>query len=244
VPSTARPRFQNLLFSLCSAVCLAGAPWIASDAVADDLPFTTLPGEATSPWTRISQREADEAFESGDFERAHRIYRKKLAPKGDKYAHYMLGHLNENGLGVPRDLPRALAWYALAAERGSDGARASAERLTTSLGAEEQERADGIFAELLERYGDRPLLVKAILRDERELRRRTGSRLGTGIKPMQIIAPDGRTVSGDLYYDALKARIEFRRQWLGGTVTLGEFELIDTPEENASDNEEPREIRD
>ena len=145
----------------------------------------------------------------------------------------MLGHLNENGLGVPRDPARALAWYALAAERGSEGARASAEQLTAALSASEQERADELFAELLERYGDRRLLVKAILRDERELRRRTGSRVGSSNKPMLVIAPDGRTVSGDQYYDALRARIEFRRQWLGGTVTIGEFELIDTPEDEA-----------
>jgi hypothetical protein len=56
---------------------------------------------------------------------------------------------------------------------------------------------------------------------------------------MIVIAPDGRTVSGDQFYDALKARIEFRRQGLGGTVTLGEVELIDTPEDDATEVGEP-----
>ncbi len=56
---------------------------------------------------------------------------------------------------------------------------------------------------------------------------------------MLVIAPDGRTVSGDSYYEALKARIDLRRQWLGGTVTLGEFELIDTPGEETAEHEEP-----
>jgi hypothetical protein len=110
--------------------------------------------------------------------------------------------------------------------------------LTTTLSTSEQEGADEIFADLLERYGDRPLLAKAMLRAA-GLRRRTGSRLGSGSKPMIVIAPDGRTVSGDQYYDALKARIEFRRQGLGGTVTLGGVELIDTPEDDATEVEEP-----
>lgn len=211
----------------------------ASGLLADTLPVTTLPGEPATVWNRIAQRKADEAFEQGDFERAHRVYLKKLAPAGDKHAHYMLGHLHEYGLGVPRDRPRALAWYALAAERGSASVKANAERLTGELSASEQQRADEIFAELLERYGDRPLLVKAIRRDERELRRRTGSRVGSGIKPMLVVTPDGRTISGDQYYQALADRIEFRRQWLGGTVTLGEFELIDTPEDEATEAEEP-----
>jgi hypothetical protein len=30
-----------------------------------------------------------------------------------------------------------------------------------------------------------------------------------------------------------------RRQWLGGTVTIGEFEVIETPEDEAPKNEDP-----
>jgi TPR repeat protein len=235
------PAFSGVRTAACSlraALCLSGALLLATEGVADELPFTTLPGEPTSPWTRIYQREADEAFEQGDFQRAHRLFLKKLAPKGDKHAHYMLGHLNHHGLGVPQDAARALAWYALAAERGSSGARSVAEQLSAELPDAEQQRADAIFAELLARYGDRRLMVKAMQRDERELRRRTGSRLGSGIKPMLVIAPDGRTISGDQYYQALKARIELRRQWLGGTVTLGEFEIIE-PEDEAPESEDP-----
>jgi hypothetical protein len=54
---------------------------------------------------------------------------------------------------------------------------------------------------------------------------------------MLVIAPDGRTTSGDQYYEALRARIKQRWQWLGGTVTLGEFEVIE-PEDEASARDE------
>lgn len=230
---------RNLAWFSCVVLCLSGTPpLLTTNAYADTLPVTTLPGEPVTRSIRNLQRKADRAFERGQYERAHRIYLKKLARKGDKHAHYMIGHLNEHGLGVPRDRPRALAWYALAAERGAADVKAIAERLMGELSASEQERADAIVAELWSRYGDRRLLVDAVQRDLRELKRRTGSLLGGGTSPSLVITEDG-TRLGDQYYAALKARIEFRTRMLGGNVTLGQFEVIDAPEEDESDSEEP-----
>lgn len=233
--------FRNPAWLLCGVLCLSGVESLTgAPLLADTLPVTTLPGEPSTAGTRISQRQADRAFERGDFERAHRIFLRKLAPKGDKHAHYMLGHHYREGLGVPADRARALAWYALAAERGAVGARATAAQLSETLSERERERADVIFAELQERYGDRQLLVKAIRRDMRELRRRTGSRVGGGTSPTRVITEFG-TITGDQYYDALEARIQLRTQILGGNVTLGELELIDTPEEEPSESPQSEE---
>jgi hypothetical protein len=208
---------------------------------ADTLPVTTLPGDAVTRAIRNQQRKADRAFEQGDYERAHRVYLGKLAPKGDKHAHYMLGVLNQNGLGVPQDLPRAVAWYALAAERGAAKAGAIGLQLLDTLDESEQARADEILAELMERYGDRRLLTDAIRRDLRELKNVTGSRTGSRSSQLVIVIPTstGDTViNGEQYYRAIEARIEYRTQLLQGNVTLGEFELIDTPEGEASPEEE------
>lgn len=227
---------KNVARALCGALCLTiGAPLLAGTASADELPLTTLPGEPPNQFTRIHQRSADRAFQKGDYQRAHRIFLKKLAPKGDKHAHYMIGHLHHHGLGVQQDLPRALAWYALSAERGADGAREAAEQLTLELDEAERQAADGIVAELIKRYGDRTLHVRALHRDERELRRRTGSYVGNNIKPTNVLTPNG-TVTGDQYYQYIEDRIRFRLQLLGGKVTLGEFELIDTPEEQSEED--------
>ncbi len=219
-------------------LCLLTAtltPTGSAQAAEEPLPVTTLPGEGSSAGTRIAQRKADKAFERGDYERALRIYERKLAPKGDKHAHYMIGLHHQNGFGVKQDLPRALAWYALSAERGSVPAAQLVAYLSDLLDASQQQRADEIFAELQQRYGDRELLVKAIKRDQRELRNRTGSRVGGGTSPTLVILDDGRTLTGDQYYDAIDARITYRAQLLGGTVTLGELKLIDTPSEEAAE---------
>jgi hypothetical protein len=189
------PGKRGLKGLLCAAICLSGAAsLLATTAIADEpIPVTTLPGDPITRWTRIHQRQADDAFEKGNYDRAHSVYLKKLAPKGDKHAHYMLGVLNERGLGVPKDSARALAWYALAAERGSSSTRAKAAQFKESLSVEEQRRADEIFAELHLRYGDQWLLVKAIKRDQRELQRRTGTLIpgAKGTSPMYVFSPDG-----------------------------------------------------
>ncbi len=236
--SSGRRRTETSTWLAVVVFCLsAGTTLLALHVTADELPVTTLPGEPPNNFTRIHQRSADRAFEKGKYEKAHRIYLKKLAPKGDKHAHYMIGYLNHQGLGVSKDLPRALAWYALAAERGSAGARVAAEQLTLELDEAERRRADEIVAELVERYGDRTLLVRAIRRDQRELRQRAGSYIGSNIKPMNVLTPNG-TVTGDQYYGSIEDRIRYRLQLLGGRVTLGEFELIDDPEEEGKPEQE------
>ncbi|NRB71805.1 MAG: sel1 repeat family protein [Xanthomonadales bacterium] len=217
---------------LAAILCLSFTSLAPSLQAAEaPLPVTTLPGEGSSEGIRIAQRKADRAFEQGNYERSLRIYERRLAPKGDKHAHYMIGLHHQNGFGVEQDLPRALAWYALSAERGSAEARQLAAFLSDMLDEADQQRADEIFAELQQLYGDRVLLVKAIRRDQRELRNRTGSRVGGGTSPTRVITEDGRNLNGDEYYAAIEARIFYRTQLLGGTVTLGELELIDTPTE-------------
>ena len=229
---------RNAAWLLSWVFLLVSVPLPGNDLFADTLPVTTLPGEPVTPSVRNLQRKADKAFERGDYERAHDVFLKKLAPKGDKHAHYMIGHLNEHGLGMPRDEARALAWYALAAERGSDNARAVAERLLGELSPPEQERADAILAELMVRYGDRTLHIRAVRRDLRELKRRTGSLVGGGTSPTRMITGNG-TTTGDQYYHALRARNELRTQLLGGNVTLGELEVIETPEGEPAESGDP-----
>lgn len=190
---------------------------------------TTLPGEPVSLQVRYAQERAERAFEKGDYDRAHWHYQTVLAPAGDKYAHYMLGYLHEQGLGVPRDPARALAWYRLAAERDYELLVRAYETLAADIGPDQRERAEDVFEELRERYGDRTLLTRAIQRNERNLRRRTGTNTGGYTGPLFIIEPlkMGRVSSGESYYEALEARIEMQTELLGGSVELGELELID-----------------
>src|SRR5690348_7597390 len=57
-----------------------------------------------------------EAFRANDFEHAVKMY-EAAASWGYKDAQYNLAVMYARGQGVPADLPRAMAWAALAAER-------------------------------------------------------------------------------------------------------------------------------
>ena len=57
---------------------------------------------------------AEHAFQSGDNQTALKIFA-ELANKNDPNAEYWLGHMNEIGLGIPRDATKAIAFYKKAA---------------------------------------------------------------------------------------------------------------------------------
>lgn len=59
-----------------------------------------------------------QAFEAKDYKLARRTF-KPLAKKGDATAQLFMGIIYDRGLGVERDLRRALSWYEKSAEQGS-----------------------------------------------------------------------------------------------------------------------------
>ena len=56
------------------------------------------------------------------------------AEKGYAYAQRSLGRAYHFGLGVPKDLERAIGWYDLAASNGDPQAQELAARVRTNLG--------------------------------------------------------------------------------------------------------------
>jgi TPR repeat protein len=63
------------------------------------------------------------------------------AEQGDATGLWNVGIANEHGVAVPRNLGLAYVLYRLAADRGSDPARASADRLEISLSSHQNEEA-------------------------------------------------------------------------------------------------------
>ena len=63
-----------------------------------------------------------EAYESGDFPNALRIFR-LFAEQGDSKAQFNLGAMYSNGQGVPQDKKEAVKWYRMSAEQGESKAQ-------------------------------------------------------------------------------------------------------------------------
>ena len=101
-----------------------------------------------------------------------------------KPAQYNLGVLYLNGHGSEVDLPRAMAWFALAAERGETQYVYAKQLLYAHLTPAQFEQANEIWRELLPTYGDATALVRAKARWREVLMSATGSRVGSAAPHM------------------------------------------------------------
>ena len=104
---------------------------------------------------------------------------------GYKPAQYNLGIMYLNGEGIPADRPRAMAWLALASERGEQHYVQARELLYADLNKEEFARANEIWRELKGTYADEVAFARAKARWAQTRAAMTGSRVG-GAGPLTI----------------------------------------------------------
>jgi Sel1 repeat-containing protein len=129
-----------------------------------------------------------------------------------KPAQYNLAVIYAKGEGVPVDKPRAMAWAALAAERGDQDYVDAREAIYADLSKDEFAKANEIWRDLKKTYGDAIALERAKTRWAQVKANITGSRVGgignlkvgalsSSVKPVAIgpsgkSAMDGNAVSG------------------------------------------------
>jgi hypothetical protein len=121
---------------------------------------------------------ATQAFRKGDFTFAIQMYQ-VAASWAYKPAEYNLGVMYARGQGVPVDLPRAMAWMALAAERNDKHYVDARETVYASLTKEQFDQANTIWRELKQTYGDEVALRRAKARWAEVKANMTGSRVGS-----------------------------------------------------------------
>jgi TPR repeat protein len=118
------------------------------------------------------------AFQKNDSKFAVEMY-EVAASWAYKPAAYNLGVMYARGQGIPVDYPRALAWMALAAERGEERYVAARNVVQAQLTAEQVEQARLIVEELKKTYGDEVALRRAKARWADVRSHMTGSRVGS-----------------------------------------------------------------
>jgi hypothetical protein len=201
-------RIQNLIFLLGVLAFAPLAPALAQTVrQAMDMPVSLE--------TQRIQDKAESLFVDGNYERAYFIYRNELAPRGDKYAQYMVGYMHLAGLGVEGDRITAAAWYRLAAERGTPEFVKVRDQLMEALHPELKPACDTLFVNLRKQYGDLALVMSALRADYESLRSRTGSRVGADVNPVTVVdMRTGRTSTATEYYREIEERIEARLGFL------------------------------
>jgi len=131
-----------------------------------------------------------QAVKKGDFEHAIAMY-KVSASWAYKPAEYNLGVMYLNGQGSPVDMPRALAWMALAAERNDAQYVRARQLVYAHLTPEQYEQANVIWRDLLPTYGDEAAMPRAKSRWLEARNNATGSRVGSGAAHVMVGGADG-----------------------------------------------------
>jgi hypothetical protein len=121
---------------------------------------------------------AVDAIKHKDFAFAIDMY-KVAASWAYKPAEYNLAVMYARGQGVPVDLPRAMAWMTLAAERNETQFVEARELINAKLSAAQFAQADVIWNQLKPNYGDEAALHRAKNRWAQVRSSMTGSRVGS-----------------------------------------------------------------
>lgn len=103
-----------------------------------------------------------------------------------KPAEYNLGVMYGLGQGIPVDLPRAMAWMTLAAERNDPTYVHARELVRAQLTPAQLAQANVILQELTPRYGDKVALRRAKSRWAQVRSSMTGSRVGSVSAPLSV----------------------------------------------------------
>jgi hypothetical protein len=130
------------------------------------------------------------AFRKHDYAFAIQMYQ-VAASWAFKPAEYNLGVMYAQGQGVEVDLPRAMAWMALAAERNEPHYVEAREAVYASITPAQFEQANAIWRELKTTYGDAVALRRAKARWAEVKSHMTGSRVGS-VGNLTVGMPNGR----------------------------------------------------
>ena len=118
------------------------------------------------------------AYRKNDFTFSVQMY-EVAAAWAYKPAEYNLAIMYARGQGVPVDLPRAMAWIALAAERNDKRYVDAREAIYADMTKEQFEQANVIWRGLKKTYGDEVALHRAKARWAQVKSSMTGSRVGS-----------------------------------------------------------------
>ena len=136
-----------------------------------------------------------------------------------KPAEYNLGVMFARGDGVPIDLPRGLAWMALASERNEKHYVDAREAVYAEMSKEQFEQANVIWRELKPTYGDDVALRRAKARWAQVRASATGSHVGS-VGHLDVGTPaGGMNDASNMRMGSPEKDKDFQRTWGGANHT-------------------------
>jgi len=156
----------------------------------------------------------------------------------DKISQYNAGLMYYNGIGVPVDKARGIAWLRIAAEGHEELAERALQVAQGQVSVAEQHRADALFAQLEQKYGDRYTLPRALAQFDQDSAMLTGSHLGHVVGPLSVQVAGDLPTTGEDYARQISGERDQLISRIRGRVTVGAVAPLKVPQDartNASD---------
>jgi hypothetical protein len=225
-----RRLFLDVLASV--ALVIAGAPSASAmnfgALIGNDQPGNFFPG-------KYFEYKAQFYLKNKDYRAALEMF--ELAGFwANKIAQYNAGLMYYDGIGVPVDKVRGVAWLGIAAEAHDDLADATLQTAYASLSPVEKQQADALWRTLDEKYGDRVTLRRALARYNQERMTATGSHVGFHGNLEVHDSSTGGVVGerGFTYYRRQEQERDKLVAKITGHVTIGEVQTLKLPEDRAA----------
>jgi len=152
----------------------------------------------------------------------------------DKISQYNAGLMYYNGIGVPVDKARGVAWLRVAAEGHEDLAERALQAAQAEIGAADRAKSDAIFDQLDRKYGDRYSLPRALAQFDMDVAMLTGSHLGHVIGPLSVQEAGGLPTTGEDFARRIGAERDQLIGQIRGHVTVGSVQPLKVPPGAAS----------
>lgn len=150
----------------------------------------------------------------------------------NKIAQYNAGIMYYNGIGVPADRVRGVAWLGIAAEAHDDLADRALSVAYASLSDAEKRNADALWRQLDQKYGDAVSVPRALDNYAMEAHAATGSHVGfIGNMQAYETGPDTASLgeAGSTYYGRQAQTRDALISKITGHVTVGTVAPLDLP---------------
>jgi hypothetical protein len=145
----------------------------------------------------------------------------------DKRAQYNVAVMLFNGIGIPVDKVRGVAWFHIAAESHEELPTAALKAASSELTEEQLRQAEVVWHELDAKYGDAITLPRAIDRYISDTHGMTNFGFAGGNLKVTESGGDGLAVSGSDFLSHKKEMLDALIRQITGDVKVGAIQPLD-----------------
>ena len=149
----------------------------------------------------------------------------------DKISQYNAGLMYFNGIGVPMDKARGVAWLRIAAEGHEELAERALQAAQAELAAVERNKADAIWNQLDQKYSDRYTLPRALAQFDQDSAMLTGSHLGHVVGPLSVQEYGQLPTTGEDFTRRISGERDQLISKIRGHVTVGSVTPLKVPQD-------------